>query len=58
MTINQVQCDGCGKKEDMDISKLAYEMGLIPGGWSTYMGKDLCPDCTKKVEEFIQGLKV
>lgn len=42
----------------MDISKLAYEMGLIPGGWSTYMGKDLCPDCTNKVEEFIQGLKV
>jgi endogenous inhibitor of DNA gyrase (YacG/DUF329 family) len=60
MTINQVQCDGCGKAADR-IKKEATVLSdyhASPEDWNWFSGKDLCPDCTKKVEEFIQGLKV
>lgn len=60
MTINQVQCDGCGKGVDAVRNFDKYNPPIT---WSkldgfTIKNQDLCPDCTKKVEEFIQGLKV
>lgn len=59
MTINQVQCDGCGSAADrQEVEGIMSVYYILPKNWVEIKGKDLCPTCVEKVEEFIQGLKV
>lgn len=41
-------CNYCGKIVDSNVQNATY---------STYLGEDICKDCTKKIENFKKSIK-
>ncbi len=41
-----ISCDRCRRVEKVDE---------MPDNWRTLDGHDLCPDCVKKLEWFLEG---
>jgi len=53
MRIVKVECDKCGKRQDMETGYRKYRPEP-PKDWSKVKGNDLCENCYEKYEEKVQ----